>query len=218
MPARAERFFWVKVDSIDNSFATRIDEANRDFASNLGVMTVECVKAAGKSERLWLFRLATADQSVADSFNKKLEKHCKYYGNICGIPNLEGQQQTTLLQPVIRYSKPSWPVTDLGLNSNNNKYNGMLISYTYHEGKNYNIPLLELSVLQQVYEYILSNWKDIACNCREPGCSNCRGVGCYNCFKLDCPNCNGTGWKEFCTWAKRGYLVDYTSGVPIAIF
>ena len=217
MPQRSERFFWLYIEPIDGLHAAQIDVANESFASSVGATSVACVPATAVSPRLWLFRLPlpTMDQSVATDFNKRLLSHIHSLGNVLGRPQLKVKRQTKLPQPLVCPRLGPWPITDLGLHSVNDQYNGMLVSYIYHQGRYYHIPHLRLSTLQEVFSNLQTAWQLAVCDCFH-SVSGCCGVGCFECFQSACPKCNGTGWKGFSAWAGRGYPVDYSTGVPIA--
>ena len=216
MPQRNERLFWVYTEPVDNSLAAQIDAANQSFASSAGVTSIACVSTKELSARLWLFRLLTTSQSIATNFNKQLLSHLKSLGNMVGNSQLKVKRQTNLPQPLVHPRLGPSPKTDLGLHSVNDQYNGMLVSYTYHEGRYYHIPHLQLSTLLRLSSDMQAAWRSVVCNCYQ-SVSGCCGVGCFDCFQLGCPNCDGTGWKDFSAWTRRGYPVDYSSGVPIAI-
>src|SRR5581483_11374159 len=209
-------FFWVYTEPVDSSLAAQIDTANQSFASLSGAQSIACVTAKGKSARLWLFKLFTTDQSVATAFNKQLLDHIQSLGNQVGYPQLKAKRQTNLPQPLVIPRLGPWPKSDLGLHSVNDRYNGMLVSYTYHEGRYYHVPHLQLSTLKEVFSNLQTAWQSVVCKCYT-SVQDCCGVGCFECFQPNCSNCDGTGWKDFLEWAKRGYPVDYSSGVPLAI-
>jgi hypothetical protein len=216
MPQRNERLFWVYTEPVDGSLAAQIDAANQSFALSAGVASISCVQTRGVSARLWLLQLPTTDQSVARNFNGQLLSHLQSLGSRVGYPQLRVKRQTNLPQPLVHPRLGPWPKTDLGLHSVNDQYNGMLVSYTYHEGRYYHIPHLQLSTLQQVSSALGAAWQAVVCNCYQ-SVSGCCGVGCFECFQLNCSNCDGTGWKGFAAWAQRGYPVDYSLGIPMAL-
>jgi len=222
MPERPERLFWMYASAIDGGRAAALDAENRSFARSWPTVTCAlhcetCVSLPGTSPRVWLYRLATTDQAVATQFNGRLAQYCKTLLGGVGA-GLMIKRQTNLPQPLISPPRPdSWPKTDVGLHSVNDQYNGMLVSYSYHEGRYYHPPHLQLSTLVDLCSTIRRIWTTVACRCHQAvsACS-CEGVGCFECFQCGCPECDGTGWKDFVTWAKQGYQVDYSSGFPLA--
>jgi hypothetical protein len=218
MPERSERFFWLHTRQIDGTVSAKIDAANQQFAATwtaCELTCTPCVATPVMSDRLSLFRLATNDQTLATKFNGQLTNHIKGLGASVGVPDLFAKRQTNLPQPLVCPRVGTWPKTDLGLHSVNDQYNGMLVSYSYHEGRFYHIPHLQLSTLIDLCSTIQGAWQVAACDCYRTA-SSCCGVGCYDCFQASCPTCDGTGWKDFAKWVQGGYQVDYSSGVPIA--
>lgn len=218
MPERHERLFWLKTHPVDGSLAAKIDAANQQLArtwTQCALTCVPCVAANGPSDRLWLFRLATNTKALAGKFNEQLTKHIKGLGANVGVADLSAKQQRSLPQPLVHPRIGSWPKTDIGLHSVNDPWNGMLVTYTYHEGRYYHVPALQISMLRKVCSDAETVWKAVACTCFRAK-SSCCGVGCYDCFQASCPDCDGTGWKDFALWARSGFQVDYSSGVPIA--
>jgi hypothetical protein len=216
MPQRNERLFWLYTEAVDQSLAAKIDRENQAFGKAHAAACIPCVSAAGVSRRLWLFRLPVTDQSVATRFNQQLSQHIGSLGASMGRPNLKVKRQTNLPQPLVCSRLGPWPITDVGLHSVNDSYNGMLVSFTYHEGRYYHIPHLQFSMMQAVAQRLQTAWQAVACQCHRSASDSC-GVGCFDCFQLQCPDCDGTGWKGFSAWARRGYPVDYSSKLPIAV-
>lgn len=108
-----------------------------------------------------------------------------------------------------------WPITDIGLHVVNDQYNGMLVTYTYHEGRYYHVPHLQFSTVKELTKRIYRKWLAVRCDCSQNVV--CCGVGCYECFQSECAQCEGTGWKNFGGWKKNGFQIDYDSGVPVAV-
>jgi hypothetical protein len=220
MPVRPERFFWLYVSETDGARAAALDGENRNFAqswpaTSCALHCETCVSDQGSSPRVWLYRLATDDQAIATQFNKQLSQHAQALLVGAGA-GLQIKRRTNLPQPLV-YPRPDlWPKTDVGLHSANDQYNGMLVSYSYHEGGYYHVPYLQLSGLIDLCSAVQKIWAAVACGCRGGAPCLCEGVGCFHCFQSGCPDCDGTGWKDFVSWAKDGYQVDYSSGVPLA--
>jgi hypothetical protein len=217
---RPERFFWLYASETDGARAATLDAENRSFAQSWATTSCAlnyetCVSDQGNSPRVWLYRLATDDQTIATQFNKQLLQHVQALLRGAGA-GLEIKRRTNLPQPLVYPRLNLWPKTDVGLHSVNDQYNGMLVSYSYHEGGYYNVPHLQLSGLIDLCSAVQKIWTALACGCRSAAPCSCDGVGCFNCFQSGCPDCDGTGWKDFVSWAKDGYQVDYSSGVPLA--
>lgn len=128
---------------------------------------------------------------------------------------IEEFKMTPLLRPPL---SDEWPILDIGLHNAAQPYNQNLRAMAYFPGAHgrWMHPGLELYQVRRVLERVGTVWKEIACGCRDEGCSVCGGDGCTSCFKVECPRCCGTGWKDFSKWAQDGYRVDYASGFPIA--
>jgi hypothetical protein len=220
MPVRAERFFWLYASKTDTARAAALDAENRSFArlwpANSCALRYEtCVSEQGISARVWLYRLATDDQVIATQFNKQLLQHVQALLAGTGA-GLTIKRQRNLPQPLVCPRPDLWPKTDIGLHSVNDQYNGMLVSYSYHEGRYYNIPHLQLSTLIDLCSAVRAIWTAVACECRTAVKCACKGIGCFDCFQSGCPGCDGTGWKDFVKWASGGYQIDYSAGVPLA--
>lgn len=221
IPARPERLFWLYVSATDGGRAAALDAENRNFArswpgATCALYCETCVSTPDSSPRVWLYRLASADQAIATQFNGQLSQHCKALLGGIGT-GLTIKRQSNLPQPLIHPRPDLWPKTDVGLHSVNDLYNGMLVSYSYHEGRYYHIPHLQLSTLVELYSTVRRIWLAVACEChRSVTACSCEGVGCFECFQAGCPECDGTGWNDFVSWAKQGYQVDYSSGFPLA--
>jgi hypothetical protein len=217
MPQRNERLFWLTGKGIENNIAQEISHSNDEFIKSWNhcvIETFECVKSNKKIDRCWLFVLATKDQGLATKFNKTLSNHIKKLNN--QFPSIKIKRQVALPTPLLLDRVGNWPKTDIGLHVVNDNYNGMMVTYSYHEGKNYNIPHLEFIRLQELYDNIKDSWGKLKCDCHLA--KNHCALGCYECFKIDCEQCQGTGWKDFVKWRKNGYLVDYSKGIPLAIY
>ena len=219
MPERSERMFWLNTGPVDGSLALQIEQENMKFASAHGVVCVSCVTSPEISSRLWLFRfpIDKSNRTSATNFNKELKLHIDSLGMAVGNLQLRAKRQTNLPQPLVCQRLGPQPWTDLGLHSVNDVYNGMLVSFTYYEGRYYHIPHLQLDELQRMAARLRSEWQAVACDCHN-SVKNCCSVGCFKCFQSECPDCNGTGWKGFSSWVHRGYPIDYRSKVPIAIW
>jgi hypothetical protein len=218
MPERPERLFWLQAKQADYAVAIAIDAANRQFVKSWTDSPVECVSAVtsfGVSDRLWLFRLGTGAQQAASRFNAVLGNHIKGLPSALGRPALKVKRQVNLPTPLVRDRLGSWPKTDIGLHVVNDAYNGMLVTFTYHEGRYYNSPHLQLVGVERIAADVRAAWGVVACPCHSEK-PTCCGTGCFDCFQRDCPLCDGTGWKDFSRWAKGGYAIDYASGVPLA--
>jgi len=221
MPQRPERFFWLYIKQVNQAVAANIDIVNQQFAGSwtaCGLRCTSCVSSQAVSDRLWLFRLETTKKKVATNFNRQLMAHIKGLGSQFGLPQ-PAKRQTNLPQPLVCprvAEKGTWWKTDVGLHSVNDPCNGMLVTYTYHEGRRYYVPHLQLCALTKLCQKIELAWKGAACSCWRSA-SGCCGVGCFDCFQTHCADCDGTGWKDFSRWVRRGYQVDYSSGLPMAL-
>ncbi len=215
MPKRQERLFWVHTSPLDGNRASSITDINLDFSQRTGSSCIECVSTPEISDRLWLFKLQVNAQPEATQFNKELKTHMEEIKDRFGEEKLKIKRQTSLPQPLVCDRLGPWPITDVGLHSVNDEYNAMLVSYTYHEGRLYHIPHLQLSTMKNVAKRLEDTWRSVVCSCHAT--SSCCGFGCFDCFKPDCPNCDGTGWKDYVTWANNGYRVNYKTKVPIAV-
>lgn len=228
MPERPERLLWLYASKIDGGRAAALDAENQSFArswpaATCGLHCETCVATPDASDRVWLYRLATANRAVAARFNKLLADHCQRLLGGVGA-GLTIKRRTNLPQPLVHprpkppptMPRDACPQTDVGLHSVNDKYNGMLVSYSYYEGRYHNPPHLQLSTLIDLCSTVRTIWASVACGCHDVACRCCKGVGCFECFQCGCPQCDGTGWKAFVNWAKQGYQVDYFSGFPLA--
>lgn len=217
MPQRAERLLWLHAKQIDGSAAATIDAANGQFVNSWKDSPVECVPCvagAAVSDRLWLFRLGTSARSRTSRFNALLKAHIDGLATTTGLPTLRAKRQVNLPTPLVRDRLGPWPRTDIGLHVVNDGYNGMLVTFTYHEGRYYSVPHLQLAGIEKVAAAVRTAWAEIACSCC--AATSCCANGCFDCFQLDCPMCEGTGWKDFARWAAGGYSIDYGSGLPLA--
>jgi len=217
MPGRPERFFWLHAKQANEMTASAIDGVNRHLISSWTDSPVECVScvtAPGSSDRLWLFRLGTGVQKIASRFNALLKGHLEALPAAVGRPGLRVKRQVNLPTPLVRDRLGPWPKTDIGLHVVNDVYNAMLVTFTYHEGRYYNSPHLQLVGIEKMAASVRTAWGDLACPCHSS--TSCCGSGCYDCFQLGCPACDGTGWRDFSRWAKCGYAIDYRSGFPLA--
>ena len=212
MPQRDERFFWMHAEKAAPEHAGVIGEANRKFAGEwkpCPVSLTACVALEAASDRLWLFRLATLDETVARDFKKRIESHAARQGCNC---------RPSIPTPLVRGrigGNGTW--TDIGLHAVNDMYNGMLVTFTYWEGRGRQQPaLLQEYEVASLAGEVRPAWGALACGCRGKGCPACKGSGCYGCFRAGCEECGGTGWKGFAAWGRGGYAIDYGSGVPLA--
>jgi hypothetical protein len=199
--------------------AASLNFENRSFARLWAECTLHyetCVPDANFSERLWLFRLTTNNQTVARLFRNQLTQHIQNLAEVFG-DGVDIKRRPNLPQPLVYPRSIEWPKTDVGLHPLNDEYNGMLVSYSYNEGRYYNIPHLQLGKLIDLCSRVRRIWEAVACTCHRnhPACE-CNGAGCFECFRLNCPNCDGTGWKGFVAWARSGYQIDFSSGMPMA--
>jgi hypothetical protein len=218
MPERRERFFWLHTKQTARHTADAVDAANQTFArswSDSRVECVRCVTTAATSDRLWLFRIGSADQQVASRFNSALTTHLKGLPSAIAAPHLSVKRQVNLPTPLVCRRLDEWPKTDIGLHVVNDVYNAMLVTFTYHEGRFYNPPHLQLVGVDALAAAVRTAWSAVACECKR-GTPGCCGTGCYDCFQAGCPRCDGTGWKDFSRWVKAGYAIDYSSGFPLA--
>jgi hypothetical protein len=219
MPERSQRLLWLYVGPVDQPLAAEINEANQKFACTWTLSRLQCipcVDSATVSARLWLIQLQMTDQRTATEFNRQLAAHIDKLGTLVGQPNLYAKRQTNLPQPLVCPRLGPWPKTDIGLHSVNDMYNGVLVTYTYHEGRFYHVPHLQLSQLTALGAGIEAAWSTVPCTCWQTSPACC-GVGCFKCFRVACVHCQGTGWKDFSRWLHGGCRVDYSSGVPLAI-
>jgi hypothetical protein len=219
MPARADRFFWMYAPKMNGDRAASLDFENKCFAMSWAECTLHCetcVSDKNVSNRLWLFRLGTSNQKLARLFKNQLTQHIQNLVEVFG-DGLDIKRRLNLPQPLVHPRSIEWPKTDVGLHPENDEYNGMLVSYSYNEGRYYNIPHLQLGKLIELCSKVSEIWESVACTCHRsaPGCE-CNGTGCFECFQLNCPNCDGTGWKDFVAWARNGYQIDYSCGMPMA--
>ena len=218
MPERRERLFWLHAKQTSQTVADVMDTANQELAKRWTDSAVECVAsvtAAHTSDRLWLFRIGSSDQQVASRFNALLQSHLNVLPAAVGVPGLRVKRQVNLPTPLVCERLGPWPKTDVGLHVVNDAYNGMLVTFTYHEGRYYNVPHLQLVGVERLTADVRKAWSAVACECYRAA-TDCCGNGCFDCFRADCPTCDGTGWKDFARWAKGGYAIDYASGVPLA--
>lgn len=221
MPLRPERFFWIYMSEMDGARAAVLDAENKKLAqhwpsSACRLSCETCVSDRVPSPRIWLYRLATIDNALISRFNGQLSQHIVTLSRGLGA-GLKIKHQRSLPQPLVINRLERSQKTDVGLHSVNDVYNGMLVTYSYYEGRRYHIPHLQLSTLVDLCSAVRAVWGAVACACsrRLSNCS-CQGVGCYDCFDVACSLCSGTGWKDFATWAKAGYQIDYSSGMPVA--
>lgn len=218
MPQRNERLLWMHAKQIDHATARTIDSANARFAGSWTECPLDCIPCVtmqGVTDHLWLFRLETVDQGVATRFVAALKQHVQQTPQQLSLPSLGVKRQSRLPTPLLRTRIGAWPKTDLGLHVVNDTYNGMLVTYTYHEAGNYHMPHLQLSGLREVVAAIEPAWAQVACPCYR-SVDACCGVGCYECFQPLCSDCDGTGWQDFARWVRGGCQIDYGSGFPIA--
>jgi len=217
MPERPERLLWLHGKQVDHPRAAAIDAANREFVTTWTESPVEyvsCVATSAVSDRLWLFRLGTRSQQTASHFNAALKRHIDALPASVDLPSLKVKRQVNLPTPLVRDRLGPWPKTDVGLHVVNDVYNAMLVTFTYHEGRDYNSPHLQLAGLERIVADVRTAWSEVACQCHST--TSCCSSGCFDCFQLGCPSCEGTGWKDFSRWIKAGYAIDYSSGVPVA--
>jgi hypothetical protein len=217
MPKRDQRLFWLYAKQVLPDVASHIDEVNQQFVhswTDSDLTVVACVDADGQSDRLWLFRIDTKDPKLATKFNKRLQDHIKGLPSAINVPLLRAKRQVNLPTPLVHDRLEKWPKTDLGLHVVNDTYNAMLVTFTYDEGRYYNVPLLQLNTLEEVVKRVREAWQAVACDCHTT--QGCCKFGCYNCFQLGCPRCDGTGWKDYTRWIAAGCKINYGSGLPIA--
>lgn len=217
MPQRNERLFWLSGKKIEYNTSQAISDSNNAFIqrwNHCGIEVFECVKSKQQMDRCWLFLLATKDQSIATRFNKTFSQHIRELST--QFPSIRLKRQVALPTPLLLDRVGDWPITDIGLHVVNDKYNGMIVTYSYHEGRNYNIPHLQVSELRKLCVNVEEAWKTLKCDCHLA--KNHCSLGCYECFAVDCEQCQGTGWKDFVKWQKNGYLIDYSNGIPLAAF
>jgi len=220
MPARAERFFWMYAPKMNGEQAAALDVENRSFAKSwaeCGLHCETCVSDPNLSNRLWLFRLPTSSQKVVSLFKNQLSQHIQNLVEVFG-DGLDIKRRPNLPQPLVCPSLDQWPKTDIGLHPLNGVNNGTLISYSYYEERErHHIPHMDLGQLMGLCSRVRPIWEAVVCTCHRSATScECNGTGCFHCFQPNCPDCDGTGWKDFVAWARSGYQVDYSSGMPIA--
>lgn len=221
MPVRDERLFWLHAKTLDPRQAAVVEEAHTEFLKrwkDSAVAMASCVQSSVASDRLWLLRLKSTDAAVTTRFNQALQAYLKTLPGELSIPGLRVKRQSNLPTPLVCPRLEGWPITDLGLHVVNDQYNGTLITFSYHEGRYYHIPHLDLNNMAALTQRVRTAWLAHACECyRSASGCGCSGVGCWECFAQDCSICAGTGWRAFVSWQQLGCQVDYGGGVPIAV-
>jgi len=223
MPERNERFFWLYGSKIDENVASAINDSNIPFLEDWQECPLEyksCVDARGLSDRLWLFRLncGIGNNKLARKFNIRFQKY------IATIPThlnfsdnqIKLKRRSNFPTPLILEPLSGWPSTDIGLHAVNDEYNGMLVTYSYYQGKYTQPPHLQVGDVRRLLNKIETVWREVACDCNSGICKECNCDGCYSCFERDCIYCFGTGWKKFAVWAATGFNINYESGYPVA--
>lgn len=219
LPRRNERLLWMHGKNLDPVEAKAIDEANVGFVKSWEeslLNVISCVESDERSDRLWLFRLNINDSMSPTSFNKSLQSYIKSLPDVLSMPSIKVKRQTTLPTPLVRDRFKGWPITDIGLHVVNDEYNGMMVSFSYHEGRYYHVPHLQFKKLDELRDRVLLAWEEASCHCHKT-IKGCCDHGCYKCFQLECEECEGTGWRNYMKWAQQGYRIDYTKKVPIAV-
>ena len=219
MPKRPERFFWIRAEDVTSEVARAVDLATRDFVQAQGFCAANvhiCTPLEASAKHLWLLRAATSEERIARAFKKSLGNHVDKLkdklriSRLRRIPNLP---TPLIAERLVRHSI----CTDIGLHVVNDNSNGMLVTYTYYEGRFHNPPHFQLSEARFVLDEIADRWNRITCDCKRSDCQDCHGFGCYSCFAAECPTCGGTGWANFSRWASGGYRIDYGSRFPLAV-
>lgn len=212
MPARAERLVWLHGRKLDSTAAMQVGEANQRLVAKWDVCPVDyrcTVTHGGVSDRLWLFRLKSADQKVATKFGRLLDEHIR------AQHPLKLKRQVNLPSPLVALPEGGGHKLDIGLHVVSNEYNGTLILFFYWEGRYYNPPNLQLGDMHHFVGIASQLWEQSVCSCHRS--SQCCEYGCYKCFKLECDACRGTGWKSFASWEADGCRIDFGSGWPLAV-
>jgi hypothetical protein len=222
VPARNQRLFWVYAERPSLKNLSRINTANDKFVScwsGCDVTSHPCSDGKGGTNGLWLFILnSQQERKLASSFNNELKEHIASLVSRLNLKDSDLKRRSNLPTPLIDIPLNSGWRTDFGLHAVNDTYNGMLVTYTYHNGRYMMPPHLQTARFRDLLSEIVPVWRRHSCRCRNTKCSECSGDGCFDCFKEGCKVCDGTGWKEYSKWAKLGYRVDYSSGYPIAIW
>ncbi len=219
MPSRPERFFWIRAEDINSQLAHEIDSANREFATGQKLCATDvrmCTAPERGTRHLWLLRAATTEPQLATAFLKELKDHIGRVQTKLHVKKLK--RVPNLPTPLVTERLTEHFCTDIGLHVVNDEFNGMLVTYTYFEGRYHNPPHLQLSGVRFISDEIAKRWRELACDCRQSTCDDCHGVGCFSCFSGECSSCAGTGWAKFSQWALGGYQVDYSSGFPLAVW
>jgi hypothetical protein len=214
MPLRQEHLIWLHGAWLDATAAAKVDEANESFVAKWDGCAVDCratVKASGLSDRLWLFRLKSADQKIAAKFRGLLDNHIRK------LQPLKLKRRVNLPTPLLTRPEGYNPKLDIGLHVGL-CCNATLMLFFYWERGHYNPPHLQLADMHYFHDIAGRLWAESACPCHRltPSC-DCGDCGCFKCFQVDCDACDGTGWKGFARWQASGCRIDYTSRWPIAL-
>jgi hypothetical protein len=218
MPKRSERLLWIRAEDVSPNLVHAIDTALREFAQTQKLCRTDldmCTAPEVGTKHLWLLRAAVAEPGLAAMYIKALKEHIGSLQTKLGVTKLK--RIPNLPTPLVTERLNRHFCTDIGLHVVNDEFNGMLVTYTYYEGRYHNPSHLQLDGVRFICDEIANLWNQLACDCRQSDCDTCHGLGCYACFTLGCPNCNGTGWANFSRWAFGGYRVDYSSGFPLAV-
>jgi hypothetical protein len=212
MPNRQERLFWLHGRRLDQPTASQVDTKNRELVQSWSDCKLEyhvTVSADGVSDRLWLFRLGTSDQTIATYFNKRLKAH------IDALSPIRLKRQVNLPTPLVARPVGDGHKIDIGLHVVNDVWNGALMMFFYYEGRYYNPPHLQYKEMVHYSKEAERLWTAAACSCHAR--SQCCPTGCWKCFQVNCASCRGTGWKDFGAWLEHGARIDYASGWPLAV-
>lgn len=217
MPERTERLLWAYAPDVDEPTAHDVFQAHLQLVKAWppgSLFAHDCVVARGRCSRVWLFRVGTGDKSAPTRLDRQLRTHLEHLKARYGI---RATRRTALPTPLVSPSLPGGGgfLTDVGLHSVNDAYNGMLVTYSYWQSRGrHHVPHFQVDGLGDLLERITGQWRRVACDCfrRSGHCD----VGCFDCFDLVCAKCLGTGWLHFAAWSRGGYHVDYSSGFPIA--
>ena len=227
MPERPERLLWVYGKSVDK-VRPDLEAALQSIAaawSECPVTLDVCVDAPASTDRLWLFRLqhGVGNNGVAERFNGKLAEGIEETKARLGLGGDQLKRRPNFPTPVVQPTPHEWPRTDVGLHPVNDIYNGMLVTFSYNEGRYLHPPHMQLVTLRAVMSTVQKAWAAFACGCRDATPTCCDREGCYDCFLLDCSDCEGTGWKQYVRWKAGGSKVDYsqrfhaTKRYPVAV-
>ena len=147
MPKRSERFFWIRAEDVNPEFTRAIDSAIREFAQSQKVCSTDvamCTAPEASTKQLWLLRAQMAEQQLASTYVKALKDYVGSFQEKFGIPKLK--RIPNLPTPLLTERLTSHFRTDIGLHVVNDDFNGMLVTYTYSEGRSgfHNPPHLQL--------------------------------------------------------------------------